>query len=101
MKLLKKDEVIITKGKDKGKKGKIDKVFSKEGMVLIPGVNLVKRHYKSRVQNKPSEIIEITKPFPVSNVALICSKCKKQTRVGYKMDNKEKVRICKKCNKKI
>ncbi len=101
MKLVKNDEVIITKGKDKRKRGKIDKVFTKENMILVPGVNLYKRHYKSKVQNKPSEIIEITKPFPVGNVALICPKCKKPTRVGYKMDNKEKVRFCRKCNKKI
>ena len=101
MKLKKGDEVIVVKGKDKGKRGKIEKVFSKENKVLIPGVNLYKKHYKSRVQNKPSEIMEITKPFPVGNVALICPNCKKQSRIGYKMDNKEKIRICKKCNKKI
>jgi len=101
MKLKRNDEVVIVRGKDKGKKGKIEKVFTKEHKVLIPGVNLYKRHYKSRLQNKPSEIIEITKPFVESSVALICPNCKKQTRVGYKIDNKEKVRICRKCNKKI
>ena len=101
MKLKKQDEVIIVKGKDKGKRGKIEKVLPKENMVLVPGVNLYKRHYKSRTQTKPSEIIEITKPFPVGNVALICPNCHKETRIGYKMENKEKVRICKKCKKKI
>ncbi len=101
MKLKRNDVVVIVRGKDKGKTGKIEKVFTKEHKVLIPGVNLYKRHYKSRLQNKPSEIIEITKPFAESSVALICPHCKKQTRVGYKIDNKEKVRICRKCNKKI
>lgn len=101
MKLKKNDEVIIVKGKDKGKKGKIEKVFVKENKVLIPGVNLYKRHYKSKLQNKPSEIIQITKPFISSSVALICPNCHKPTRIGYKIDNKEKIRICKKCNKKI
>lgn len=101
MKLKRGDEVLIVRGKDKGKKGKIEKVFTKEEMVLVPGVNLYKRHYKSRMQNKPSEIIEITKPFPVGNVSLICPNCHKETRIGYKIDNKEKVRICRKCNKKI
>lgn len=101
MKLIKGDEVLIVKGKDKGKKGKVEKVFEKENMVLIPGNNLYKRHYKSRMQNKPSEIIEITKPFPAANVAFLCPSCKKQTRIGYKIDNKEKIRICKKCNKKV
>jgi len=101
MKLKKNDEVIIVKGKDKGKKGKIEKVYESLGKVLVPGVNLYKRHYKSRLQNKPSEIIEITKPLPIANVALLCPNCHKMTRVGYKIENKEKIRICKKCNKKI
>jgi large subunit ribosomal protein L24 len=93
MKLKKQDEIIVVKGKDKGKRGKIEKVFSKLDMVLVPGLNLYKRHYKSRTQDKPSEIIEITKPFKVSNVALVCPHCHKETRVGYKMENKEK--LCK------
>lgn len=101
MKLKKNDEVVIVKGKDKGKKGKIEKVYASENKVLVPGVNLYKRHYKSRLQNRPSEIMEITKPFPVGNVALICPNCHKETRIGYKFENKEKIRICKKCNKKI
>ena len=101
MKLKKEDEIIVVKGKDKGKRGKIEKVFIKLDMVLVPCLNMYKRHYKSRVQNKPSEIIEITKPFKVSNVALVCPSCHKETRIGYKIDNKEKVRICRKCNKKI
>ena len=101
MKLKRNDEIIVVKGKDKGKKAKIEKVITRENMILVPGVNLYKRHYKSRVQNKPSEIIEITKPLPIGNVALICPNCKKPTRVGYKIDNKEKVRVCRKCNKKI
>lgn len=101
MKLKKGDEVLIDKGKDKGKKGKIDKVITKEDMVLIPGVNLYKKHYKSKIQNRKSEIIEITKPYHIGNVILICPNCHKPTRIGYKFENKEKVRICRKCNKKI
>ena len=101
MKLIKNDEVLIVRGKDKGKKGKIDRVITREEMILVPGVNLYKKHYKSRVQNKPSEIIEITKPYHVGNVALICPNCHKPTRIGYRFENKEKVRICRKCNKKI
>lgn len=101
MKLKRNDEVIVIRGKDKDKKGKIEKVISSENKVLVPGLNIYKRHMKSRMQNKPSEIIEITKPFSVSNVALICPNCHKKTRVGYKIENKEKIRICKKCNKTI
>lgn len=101
MKLKRGDDVIVVKGKDKGKRGKIEKVIKTENLILLPGINLYKRHYKSRTQTKPSEIIEITKPLLVGSVALICPNCHKQTRIGFKIVNKEKIRICKKCNKKI
>lgn len=100
-KLKKGDEVMIVSGKDGGKKGKIEKIFSKTNNVLISGVNQYKRHLKARSQQQPSEIITITKPLPVANVILICSKCHKQTRVGFKIEKTEKKRICKKCKAKI
>lgn len=101
MKLKKNDEIVILKGKDKGKKGKIEKIFSKENVVLVPGLNVFKRHKKARMQNQQSEIIEIVKPLPVSNVSLVCPNCHKVTRIGYKFENKEKIRVCRKCDKKI
>lgn len=101
MKLKKGDLVTVVKGKDTGKTEKIEKVFSKEGKVLVTGVNQYKRHVKARMQGQKSEIITLTKPFSVANVQLVCPKCKKLTRVGYKMLKNEKVRICKKCNAEI
>ena len=101
MKLIKGDEVEITRGKDKGKRGKIEKVFPKLNSVLIPGQNLYKRHMKRRSQRQPSEIITLTKPLSLANVALICPNCKKLTRVGYKVDGDEKKRICLRCKKII
>jgi large subunit ribosomal protein L24 len=101
MKIKKGDEVKIIRGKDKGKTVKVEKVFTKSNSILIPGVNLFKRHMKSRFQNRPSEIIEVTKPLFAYNVALICPNCHKETRVGYKVEGKDKIRICRKCGKKI
>src|SRR5690348_4075443 len=101
MKLIKNDEVKIVAGKDKGKSGKVEKVFTKEGKVLVEGVNQFKRHVKARVQGQTSEIMTITKPLPIANVQLVCPKCKKLTRVGYKMEKDKKVRICRKCEKEI
>lgn len=100
-KLKKGDEVKVARGKDKGKLGKIDKVFSKEGKVLVNGVNQYKRHLKARSKNQPSEIVTITKPLPVSNVAIMCPKCKLPTRVGMLIQNEKKMRICKKCQQVI
>jgi len=101
MKLKKGDNIKVIRGKDKGKDGKIDQVFPKLGKVLVTGVNMYKRHLKARSQTKPSEIVTLTKPLPEENVILICPKCKKQTRVGYKIEKNVKSRICKKCNSEI
>ena len=101
MKLIKGDEVKVSSGKDAGKTGKIEKVFTKENKAVVAGINQFKRHVKARVPGQKSEIITITKPLPLSALALICPKCKKPTRVGYKMLKDEKIRICKKCNTEI
>ena len=101
MKLKKNDLVKVVLGKDKGKTGKIEKVFSKENKVLVIGVNQYKRHLKAKSQRQPSEIVTITKPLPVSNVIMVCPNCKKNARVGYKKLEKSKVRICRRCGKEI
>lgn len=101
MKLKKGDNVKIVSGKDKGKTAKIEKVFSKLGKVLVTGINQYKRHLKARSQNQPSEIVTITKPLSVCNVALVCPHCKLQTRVGFEIEKSGKIRVCRKCDKKI
>ncbi len=101
MKLRKGDQVKIVKGKDSGKTGKVERFYIKESKVLVEGINQYKRHLKAKSQGQKSEIVVITKPLPVANVALICPKCKKPTRVGYKIVKDGKTRICKKCNAEI
>ena len=101
MKIHKGDEVIVTLGKDKGKMGKVEKVFAKAQTIIVPGVNEFKRHKKARMQGQKSEITTIIKPITVSKVSLMCPKCHKPTRVGYKMEKDKKVRVCKKCNATI
>lgn len=98
MKLIKGDEVKVVLGKDKGKTGKIEQVFTKESAVLVTGVNQYKRHRKAQREGEVSEIVTITKPLTVAKVQLVCPKCKKVTRVGYKMEKDKKVRVCRKCN---
>ena len=98
MKLRKGDEVIITSGKDKGKKGKIEKIFPKESKVLLPGLNVYKKHLKKRDEKNPGGIVDFSRPLPFANVALICPKCNRQTRIGFKIEGEEKLRVCKKCS---
>ncbi|HBB76500.1 MAG: 50S ribosomal protein L24 [Candidatus Levybacteria bacterium RIFOXYA1_FULL_41_10] len=101
MKLIKGDEVQVIRGKDKGKRGNVEKVLRKSNAVLLPGLNLYKRHMKAKSQRQKSEIITLTKPIALANVAIICPNCKKMTRVGYRIDKDEKKRICLKCKKII
>lgn len=101
MKLRKGDEVKVVVGKDKGKTGKVEKVFPKDGKVLVSGVNQYKRHLKARSEKQPSEIITLTKPLAFANVQLVCPKCHSLSRVGYVLEGKEKFRVCKKCEERI
>ena len=106
MKLKKGDTILITAGKDRGKKGKILQVFPKESRILVEGVNLRKKHQKARRSGEKGQIVEIPGPVDSSNAKLICSKCGQATRIGYKITAKEdksrtKFRICKKCEKEV
>ena len=90
------DEVQVTAGRDKGRKGKIDKVLIKEDRVVVSGLNIYKRHKKTSAR-KGAGIYEIARPLPVANIALLCPKCQKTTRVGFVNDGKNKNRVCKHC----
>ncbi len=97
------DTVKVTSGKDKGREGKIEKIFSSEGRVLIPEVNMYKKHVKaSQVrEGQKGGIYDLPRPLPFAAIALVCPKCKKLTRIGIKTIDKEKVRVCRKCGKEI
>lgn len=94
------DTVNITSGKDKGRQGKIEKIYPKRKRVLVPGVNIYKRHVKGRPGQKGG-IYDIPRPLMFSNIALICPECKKLTRIGFKLVGNEKKRVCKKCGKEL
>jgi len=70
MKIKKDDNIIVITGKDKGKKGKVIKSFPSLDKVIVEGVNVVKRHIKSRQQDKKGEIVDVAAPIHVSNVKL-------------------------------
>jgi large subunit ribosomal protein L24 len=94
------DTVKVTIGKDKGRDGKIEKIFPKSASVLIPGINMYKKHVKGTTGQKGG-IYDVPRPLAFAKIALVCPKCKKLTRVGFRILPKEKVRLCKKCGKEI
>lgn len=99
MKIKKGDNVIILSGKDKGKQGKVLESLPQKDRVIVEGVNILKKHQRSRQQGKKGEVIEKTMPIHVSNVSLM--EKGKAVRVGYKMEGDKKIRISKKSNQAI
>ena len=95
MRIKKDDTVIVLTGQDKGKKGKVIKAMPKENRVIVEGVNMQTKHQK-QTRTQASEIKHQEGPIHVSNVALVDSKTKEPTKVGYKMEGNKKVRFAKK-----
>lgn len=101
MKIKSGDTVLIIRGKDRGKIGKVVKVFRKNARAVIEGLNLVKKHVKPKRQGEKGKIIEIPAPLDISKLKLICPNCHKAVRVGHRIEDGKKYRICKKCQKII
>ena len=81
MKLKKGDKVIVIAGKSKGQSGAIVRVLASDNMVLLDGINLVKRHRKPSAQNRKGQIVDISVPIHASNVMLLDPKSGKPTRI--------------------
>ena len=102
MKIQKNDNVLIIAGKDKGKKGKVRKALTKKESVIVEGLNLIKRHSKTKGQTKQAGIIELEGPIHVSNIMVICNKCNKPARIGSRvLDDGKKARFCHNCSEII
>ncbi len=102
MKIRKGDLVLVITGKDKGKKGKVRRAFPKDHKIIVEGINMIKRHSRARGGARQAGIIELEAPIDVSNVMLLCNKCNKPTRVGFRfLADGKKVRICRVCHEVI
>ena len=101
MKIKTNDKVKVLTGKDRGKTGKVVQTFPKVRKVVVEKVNIMKKHLRPQKQGEKGQVLELSAPINVSNVSLVCPKCEKTTRVGYKQEGNTKRRICKKCNEVI
>ncbi len=98
----KNDFVVVIKGKDVGKKGRVIRVFPDEKRVLVEGVNFVKKATRPKKLDRQGGIVTMEKPISISNVQLFCMKCSKRTRPGIRiMDDGSKARYCKKCGELV
>lgn len=101
-KIKRNDEVLVTTGKDKGRRGVVRQVAPKDGRAIVTGINMVKRHRRSVDPQRPGGIIDMEAPIQLSNLAVICKACGKPARVGFRvLGDGRKVRTCKKCNEAI
>jgi large subunit ribosomal protein L24 len=95
------DSVVVTTGRDKGKKGSVLKVFPKESRALVQGVNMVKRHQR-QTQAQQAGIVSKEAPIHLSNIAHVDPKSGKATRIGSKtLNDGRKVRFAKKSGEVI
>jgi large subunit ribosomal protein L24 len=102
MNIKKNDNVVVVAGKDKGKKGRVRFVYPKKNRILVEGVNFIKMHSRARAQVRQAGIVEREAPINISNVMLVCSRCNKPVRVGFrKLEDGRKVRICRSCSEVI
>ena len=104
-KIRKEDMVEIISGKDKGRRGRVLRIFRDKDRVVVEGVNMVKKAKKKRRQQDRGGIIELEAPLHYSNVLIICKKCG-PTRLGYKLETPSdskitKVRVCRKCREAL
>jgi len=102
MNIKKNDKVKILTGKDKGKTGKVLQVMPSANRVSVEGLNLLIKHLRPRREGEKGQRIEFPAFINASNLALVCPKCGKATRVGHKIIKAEgkspkKYRVCKKC----
>ena len=94
------DTVTVMRGRDNGKRGKVQQYFPAENKVLVEGVNIVKRHLKAGAQGaRQAGIVQMELPMDASRVMPVCPSCDKPTRIGIKvLEDGTKARVCKRCN---
>lgn len=96
------DQVQVVAGKDKGRKGKITKVFAKENKVVVEGINKYKRHIKRQSNNEPGQIVEVERALDASKVQIVSPHTKTISRIGYQITKSgDKIRICRKSGKPL
>ena len=102
MKFRKDDMVKIISGKDRGKVGRVLRVYPKNNRAIVEGTNLVKKHLRPSAKQQKGGIIDREAPIDYSNLQIFCSRCSRPTRVGKRLlSDGSKERYCKKCGEPI
>ena len=93
------DTVTVLSGKDRGKTGKVLRVWPEQGRALVERINFLKHFERRSQQNQSGGVIEREGPLALSKLALVCPRCRQSSRVGWSLSPQNgKQRICRRCN---
>ena len=96
------DTVGVITGRERGKRGKVLRVLTDKGRVVVEHVNMIKRHQRPTQKLRQGGIIERESPLALSNVLVVCGRCDKPSRSGIKvLADGRKLRVCKRCGEAI
>jgi large subunit ribosomal protein L24 len=95
------DEVQVIHGKDRGTRGRVVRVLPREGRVMVEGVARAKKHARASKRRQQGGIIDIEQFIDISNVAIVCKSCGQATRVGHRVEDGRKVRVCRNCGAEL
>ena len=96
---IKRDDLVeVRKGRERGKRGKVRQLLTDKERATVTDVNILKKHVKPGTRARQAGIIDVEVPIRLANLALVCDKCGKPTRVGFRfLDDGSKARFCKIC----
>ncbi|HID94539.1 MAG TPA: 50S ribosomal protein L24 [Candidatus Latescibacteria bacterium] len=101
MNIRKGDMVVVISGDDRGKQGRVLRIFPRSNRAIVERINLIKRHTKPR-SGQQGGIIEKEASINISNLMPLCGKCNTRTRVGKRvLEDGRRVRICRKCGEML
>jgi large subunit ribosomal protein L24 len=101
LRIKKGDNVVSLTGKDKGKTGIVDELFRKDRKAAVLGLNMAKKHMKPSRKAPQGGILDFPAKVSISNLMIVCPACQKATKITYKINEKNKIRICKKCGESV
>jgi large subunit ribosomal protein L24 len=91
------DEVQVVSGKDRGARGRVVRVLPQEGRVMVEGIARAKKHARASKKRQQGGIIDVELFIDISNVQLVCKTCGQITRVGHRVEDGKRIRVCRKC----
>ena len=101
LKIKKGDKVVMLRGKDVGKSGKVLKVYPAKRRLVVEGLNLLKKNLRSKKQGDKGQVVSVPAAVMVENVQMVCPSCNKPTRLSFLIRVNKRERHCKKCKAKI